>query len=157
MRGPKAPKDPVAKRPAVYVMVDAVIDGSPRGNGKFQDIIYLNGRIVQKISVLCKDVPKDVLDLVPNGQGFRKLVHSIGVTVLATKKDSCNSNIYGSCRCCRTSCFGIIRCRLCFYRCRICSRAWGSLYDRRIPSDLSFDCLPALVCLQCIFWRIYGT
>ncbi|MBR2408981.1 MAG: SGNH/GDSL hydrolase family protein [Lachnospiraceae bacterium] len=87
MRGPKAPKDPVAKRPAVYVMVDAVIDGSPRGNGKFQDICYLNGRIVQKISVLCSDMPKDVLDLVPTGAGFRKLVHSIGVTVLATKKE----------------------------------------------------------------------
>ena len=87
MRGPKAPKDPVAKRPAVYVMVDAVIDGSPRGNGKFQDICYLNGRIVQKISVICDTMPKDVLELVPTGTGFRKLVHTIGVTVLATKKE----------------------------------------------------------------------
>ena len=87
MRGPKAPKDPVAKRPAVYVMVDAVIDGSPRENGKFQDICYLNGRIVQKISVLCNEMPKDVLDLVPTGAGFRKLVHTIGVTVLAVNKE----------------------------------------------------------------------
>lgn len=87
MRGPKAPKDPVAKRPAVYVMVDSVIDGSPRGNGKFQDICYLNGRIVQKISVLCNEMPKEILDLVPGGPGFRKLVHSIGVTVLALKKE----------------------------------------------------------------------
>ena len=87
MRGPKAPKDPVAKRPAVYVMVDSVIEGSPRGNGKYQDICYLNGRIAQKISILCNDMPKDILDLVPNSAGFRKLVHSIGVTVLATKKE----------------------------------------------------------------------
>ncbi len=87
MRGPKAPKDPVAKRPAVYVMVDSVIDGSPRDNGKFQDICYLNGRIVQKISVLCKEMPKEVLELVPGGAGFRKLVHSIGVTVVALKKE----------------------------------------------------------------------
>lgn len=87
MRGPKAPKDPVAKRPAVYVMVDSVIDGSPRDNGKFQDICYLNGRIVQKISVLCNEMPKEVLELVPGGAGFRKLVHSIGVTVLALKKE----------------------------------------------------------------------
>ena len=102
MRGPKAPKDPVAKRPAVYVMVDAVIDGSPRGNGKFQDIIYLNGRIVQKISVLCKDVPKDVLDLVPNGQGFRKLVHSIGITVLATKKEKQEDSVVFELNCLST-------------------------------------------------------
>ena len=87
MRGPKAPKDPVAKRPAVYVMVDSVIEGSPRGNGKFQDICYLNGRIAQKISVLCNDMPKEILELVPGSAGFRKLVHSIGVTVLATKKE----------------------------------------------------------------------
>ena len=82
MRGPKAPKDPVAKRPAVYVMVDSVIEGSPRGNGKFQDICYLNGRIAQKISVLCNDMPKEILEAVPTGAGFRKLVHTIGVTVL---------------------------------------------------------------------------
>ncbi len=87
MRGPKAPKDPVAKRPAVYVMVDSVIEGSPRGNGKFQDICYLNGRIAQKISVLCNDVPKEILEAVPHGAGFRKVVHTIGVTVLATKKE----------------------------------------------------------------------
>ena len=87
MNGPKAPKDPVAKRPAVYVMVDSVIEGSPRGNGKFQDICYLNGRIAQKISVLCSDMPKEILELVPSGAGFRKLVHTVGVTVLATKKE----------------------------------------------------------------------
>ncbi len=87
MRGPKAPKDPVAKRPAVYVMVDSVIEGSPRGNGKFQDICYLNGRIAQKISILCNDMPKEILDSVPGSEGFRQLVHSIGVTVLATKKE----------------------------------------------------------------------
>lgn len=87
MRGPKAPKDPVAKRPAVYVMVDSVIEGSPRGNGKYQDICYLNGRIAQKISVLCNDMPKEILESVPNGAGFRKVVHTIGVTVLATKKE----------------------------------------------------------------------
>ncbi len=87
MRGPKAPKDPVAKRPAVYVMVDSVIEGSPRGNGKFQDICYLNGRIAQKISVLCNDMPKEILEAVPTGAGFRKVVHTIGVTVLATKKE----------------------------------------------------------------------
>lgn len=87
MLGPKAPKDPVEKRPTVYVMVDAVIEGSRRDNGKFQDICYLNGRIAQKISVLCKDVPKEILELVPTGAGFRKVVHTIGVTVLAKSKE----------------------------------------------------------------------
>ena len=87
MRGPKAPKDPVAKRPAVYVMVDSIIEGSPRGNGKFQDICYLNGRIAQKISVLCNEMPKEILELVPGSAGFRKLVHTVGVTVIATKKE----------------------------------------------------------------------
>ena len=87
MRGPKAPKDPVERRPAVYVMVDSVIEGSPRGNGKFQDICYLNGRIAQKISVLCNEIPKEILELVPTGSGFRKVVHTIGVSVLATKKE----------------------------------------------------------------------
>lgn len=87
MKGPKAPKDPVAKRPAVYVMVDSVIEGSPRENGKFQDICYLNGRIAQKISVICEDISKEIIDLVPTGAGFRKVVHSIGVTVLAAKEE----------------------------------------------------------------------
>jgi len=102
MRGPKAPKDPVAKRPAVYVMVDAVIDGSPRGNGKFQDICYLNGRIVQKISVLCDAMPKEVLELVPTGAGFRKLVHTIGVTVTATKKEHLEDRVLFELNCLST-------------------------------------------------------
>lgn len=93
MRGPKAPKDPVAKRPAVYVMVDSVIEGSPRGNGKYQDICYLNGRIKQKISVLCDKVSEEILELVPEGRGFRKLVHTIGVTVVATKKEYQTENV----------------------------------------------------------------
>lgn len=87
MKGPRAPKDPTAKRPAVYIMVDSVIEGSPRGNGKFQDICYLNGRIAQKISVICNEVSKEIIDLVPYGAGFRKVVHSIGITVLATKEE----------------------------------------------------------------------
>ncbi|MGN1083435.1 MAG: SGNH/GDSL hydrolase family protein, partial [Lachnospiraceae bacterium] len=93
MRGPRAPKDPVAKRPAVYVMVDSVIEGSPRGNGKFQDICYLNGRIAQKISVICDEVPQEIIDLVPTCAGFRKVVHSIGITVLATKQEAQNESV----------------------------------------------------------------
>lgn len=85
--GPKAPKDPTAKRAAVYVMADAVIDGNPRGNGKFQDIIYLNGRIAQKIKVLCDKMPEEILKEIPVCTGFRKLVHSIGVTVAAAKEE----------------------------------------------------------------------
>lgn len=85
--GPKAPKDPTAKRAAVYVMVDAVIDGNPRDNGRFQDIIYLNGRIAQKIKVLCGEMPEEILKEIPSCQGFRKLVHSIGITVAATKEE----------------------------------------------------------------------
>ena len=88
MRGPKAPKDPVAKRPAVYVMVDAVIDGSPRGNGKFQDICYLNGRIVQKISVICDTMPKDVLELVRDC--FRFIADFEGQIPGASAKDCGN-------------------------------------------------------------------
>lgn len=85
--GPKAPKDPTAKRPAIYVMVDAVIDGNPRENGKFQDICYLNGRIAQKISVICEQMPEEILKEIPDSAGFRKLVHSIGVTVVAMKDE----------------------------------------------------------------------
>lgn len=93
MKGPRAPKDPTAKRPAVYVMADSIIEGSPRGNGKFQDICYLNGRIAQKISVLCDGISKEILDLVPSCAGFRKVVHSIGITVLAEKEEMRSSEV----------------------------------------------------------------
>lgn len=102
MKGPKAPKDPVEKRPAVYVMVDSIIEGSPRENGKFQDICYLNGRIAQKISVLCNDMPKEILELVPTGEGFRKLVHTIGVTVLAADKEQQNEQVIFELNCLST-------------------------------------------------------
>lgn len=86
MNGPRAPKDPVKRRAAVYVMVDSVIEGSPRENGKYQDICYLNGRIAQKIRVLCNEMPQELLEALPTSEGFRKVVHSIGVTVVATEE-----------------------------------------------------------------------
>lgn len=85
---PKAPKDPTAKRSSVYILADAVVDGAPRGNGKFQDIIYLNGRIEKKIEVLCKDVPEEIRKGIPLCEGFRKMVHSIGVMITAKNEKS---------------------------------------------------------------------
>ena len=45
MRGPAAPKDPVEKRPCLYVVLDKTISGSKDPEGVIRDYVYLEGRL----------------------------------------------------------------------------------------------------------------
>ena len=44
MRGPAAPKDPVEKRPCLYVVLDKTISGSKDPEGVIRGYEYLGGR-----------------------------------------------------------------------------------------------------------------
>ena len=83
MRGPAAPKDPVEKRPCLYVILDKTISGSKEDDGVCRDYVYLEGRLKGQVQFTSGDVEEDILNMLQEVKSFRKLVHSIGVSLKA--------------------------------------------------------------------------
>lgn len=81
--GPAAPRDPVAKRSGFFIMFESVIEASPRNGGKPSQDIYLEGRLYEVARFTGGVTDEGILELLKNCSGFRKLVHSIGVSVKA--------------------------------------------------------------------------
>lgn len=82
MRGPTAPKDPDSKRPFFYVMRDKEIFGSVQPDGRAVQFIYEDmGRLVNSAQVTGNITDERILALLQDVEGFRRLVHSIGVSV----------------------------------------------------------------------------
>ena len=82
MNGPAAPKDPEKKRPYFYVMRDKEIVGSRQEDGRGIQYLYQDsGRLINSAQIVGNIEDPGVLKLMENVEGFRKLVHSIGVSV----------------------------------------------------------------------------
>lgn len=80
--GPKAPKDPTKKRSSIYIVMDAILEATPRSEGKPSQEFYLdNERIVSNARLTSGVNDENILGLLKNCEGFHKLVHSIGITV----------------------------------------------------------------------------
>lgn len=87
MRGPAAPKDPVDKRPCLYVVLDKTISGVKDAQGEIRDHIFLEGRIEDQVSFTSGDIDEEILKMLPRVDTFRQLVHSIGVSMKAENPD----------------------------------------------------------------------
>lgn len=86
--GPKAPKDPTKKRNSFYIMRGKQIAGSPQPDGRGLQFIYQNdGRLISSAKLVGNITDNEILELLKTTQGFRKLVHSIGVTVEADDRE----------------------------------------------------------------------
>lgn len=82
MAGPKAPKDPTKKRPGFYIMRDKEISGSIQPDNTGVQFIYLDdGRLISSAQIVGNITDEKMLDMLTTAEGFRKLVHSIGVSV----------------------------------------------------------------------------
>lgn len=89
IRGPKAPKDPIKKRDRFYIMRGKSIAASPKDDGSGVCYIYENdGRMISASRLVGGITDEEMLELLTTTEGFRKLVHSIGVTIESENKDS---------------------------------------------------------------------
>lgn len=99
MEGPKAPKDPTKKRQGFYIMRNKEISGSAQPDGTGVQFIYLNdGRMISSARIVGNITDDAMLDMLSTTEGFRKLVHSIGVSVEmdgADKKAVFEFQMYG--------------------------------------------------------------
>lgn len=81
-KAPKAPKDPVKKRAGFYVMRNKQISGLVQPNGKGVQFIYLNdGRLLSSARIVGNITDEKMLDMLATAEGFKQLVHSIGISV----------------------------------------------------------------------------
>lgn len=99
-KGPKAPHDPTKKRSYVYIMLDQMIESIDRGQDVFSSEIYLDSeRLMNKIEVVGHVSDARIKKMVTTCAGFKKLVHSIGITLSDTGETytvTCGLMTYGS-------------------------------------------------------------
>ena len=82
IQGPAAPKDPTRKRPFFYIMQEKEIFGAKQTDGRGIQFIYENdNRLINSAQIAGNVTDEEILELLKTTEGFRKLVHSIGVTV----------------------------------------------------------------------------
>lgn len=81
MNGPKAPKDAAAHRPFFYIMQDKEVFGQKWPDGSFFHPIYENdGRLLSATRITGNITDEDMINMLTTTDGFRKLVHSIGIS-----------------------------------------------------------------------------
>ena len=82
MKGPAAPKDPEKRRPFFYIMREKTIFGAKQKDGKGIQFLYQSdGRLISSAQIVGNIADEVMLDLLKTVEGFRKLVHSVGISV----------------------------------------------------------------------------
>ena len=82
MAGPVAPKDPSEKRPGFYVLLDARVGGIPQDDGKGKHSVFISSDRLPVAARVTGGVEDEaILKLLTDVKGFRKLVHSLGVSI----------------------------------------------------------------------------
>ncbi len=80
--GPKAPKDPTKKRPSIYVLYEKSIEAYTKPDGGSAGAVFLdNKRLSNYARGIGKVTDEEMLSLLDTAEGFKKLVHSVGVSV----------------------------------------------------------------------------
>ena len=80
-QGPKAPKDPTKKRSGFYIMRNKDIAGSPQPDGRGIQFLYMDGeRLITCARMVGNITDEDMLKMLQTTEGFKKLVHSIGIS-----------------------------------------------------------------------------
>nr|WP_150268104.1 SGNH/GDSL hydrolase family protein [Paenibacillus tepidiphilus] len=82
--GPAAPTDPEERRSGFYLLYEADIEATSRGEGSPSQEVYLdNGRLADKARYTGAVGDEGILQLLGSCAGLRELVHSIGISVRA--------------------------------------------------------------------------
>lgn len=82
VRMPRAPRDPEKKRKSFYIMRNKQAAGSPQADGSGAQVIFINDERLVSFARIAGGITDDgILGLLRTASGFRRLVHSMGVSV----------------------------------------------------------------------------
>lgn len=97
MRGPVAPKNPEKKRAGFYIMREKEVFGAPQEDGSGVQFLYeSDGRLVNSARIVGNIQDEEMLSCLKSVEGFRSLVHSIGVSIDAKHRKRI-LNLYFKC------------------------------------------------------------
>lgn len=83
-----APKDPQDKRKGFYVLLDQNVGGVPQNDGLGRHPIFLSGdRLTTLAKIVGGITDEAMLAQLTTAEGFRRLVHSIGVSAQAADRE----------------------------------------------------------------------
>ena len=86
MAGPVAPKDPVKKRPAIYLMYDKQIYANPFRDGSGVCFLFMDdGRMPAMARMVGGVEDEEILKMLGPTDEFKKLVYGIGVSMINDK------------------------------------------------------------------------
>ncbi len=88
MNGPAAPKDPEKRRDSFYIIKNKEIFGSKMEDGRGIQFLYQDsGRMINSAQIVGGITDEEILALMETVEGFKKLVHSIGISVETADKN----------------------------------------------------------------------
>lgn len=83
-----APRDPQKKRAGFYVLLDKPVGGVPNNDGVGRHPIFINDDRLVTFAKMVGGIDDDsILEMLRTAKGFRKLVHSIGVSITGDLPD----------------------------------------------------------------------
>lgn len=84
-----APRDPEKKRSGFYIMRRKAVAASPQPDGRGVQFLYMDGeRLITCARIVGNVTDEKLIDMLKTAEGFRTLVHSIGVAVEMTEDGS---------------------------------------------------------------------
>ena len=82
--GPVAPRDPTEKRAGFYVLLDKSVGGIPQDDGRGRHPVYISSDRLPTFARVNGGIQdEEILSLLTTAEGFRRLVHSVGVSLSA--------------------------------------------------------------------------
>ena len=82
--GPVAPRDPAEKRAGFYVLLDKQVGGIPQDDGRGRHPVYISSDRLPTFARVNGGIQdEEILNLLTTAEGFRRLVHSVGVSLSA--------------------------------------------------------------------------
>ena len=87
-----APRDPIPQREALYILVDKPVGGGGSDAEANRFPVFLNDeRLVTFAKIVGGVRDENILQMLQTAKGFRRLVHSIGVSVVSDAPDRLTS------------------------------------------------------------------
>ena len=82
--GPVAPRDPAEKRAGFYVLLDKQVGGISQDDGRGRHPVYISSDRLPTFARVNGGIQdEEILALLTTAEGFRRLVHSVGVSLSA--------------------------------------------------------------------------
>ena len=84
----RAPKDALAKREGFYIIKDSSIQATGFPDGRRKEFYINDDRLISAAKIVGNVSDEEILELLKTAEGFKKLVHSVGISITSENRNS---------------------------------------------------------------------